>query len=276
MSWWKKKLLLNLNIKWEIALVSVNSMYFIDKDWNFCKTSKAKEYQERIQQRAQFSLLSSWRSVIKTPIDLEIDFSIQTKRKKDWEFYSGRRDVDNLLKATLDWLTWRAIKDDSYIYRMIVNVKPSDNPTFFTFNLYEYKQWNPNDYQIFMDIPYIYSYNSWYTAKLWKIIKTFYWKQQTYDKILKPEVHKYKEAISKFLTKFRSDYINTYHNKNLTLKVWLFFPETSFYERDIDNPIKFIQDAITWILFEDDSQIKTLIVEKFISNTSKIGISIIS
>lgn len=250
-------------------------MYFIDKDWNFCKTSKAKEYQERIQQRAQFSLLSNWQNVIKKPIDLEIDFSIQTKRKKDGEFYSGRRDVDNLLKATLDWLTWRAIKDDSYIYRMIVNVKPSDNPTFFTFNLYEYKQWNPNDYQIFMDIPYIYSYNSWYTAKLWKIIKTFYGKQQTYDKILKPEVHKYKEAISKYLAKYRSNYVNSYQSKNLTLKVWLFFPETSFYERDIDNPIKFIQDAITWVLFEDDSQIKTLIVEKYISNTNKIGISII-
>lgn len=276
MSRWKKKLLLNLNIKGEIALVSVNSMYYIGKDGLFYKTAKAKEYQERIQQRAQFSLLSSWRSVIKEPIDLEIDFSIQTKRKKTWDFYNSRRDVDNLLKATLDWLTWRAIKDDSYIYRMIVNVKPSDNPTFFTFNLYEYKKWNPNDYQIFMDIPYIYSYNDWYLPKLWAIIKTFYGKQQTYDKVLKPEVHKYKEVISKFLSRFRSNYVDSYHTKNLTLKIWLFFPESSFYERDVDNPVKFIQDAITGVLFEDDSQVKTLIVEKFISNTSKIGISIIS
>lgn len=71
----------------------------------------------------------------------------------------------------------------------------------------------------------------------------------------------WKEIKKRYITELTEQYKNWVIEWDLELYIGLYFWDKR--KRDLDNYNKIILDSMTWIVYNDDSQIKKLTLEKF-------------
>ena len=264
--------LINISYTWEIKPVSFNSMYYIDKLQSTVKKSReAILYEKIIKDRITSKMVARQIAQTKNPVILEIEFTLGIPVKKDWVLSKvWRNDLDNLLKATIDWISWTIIADDKQVYwiktkinyiekqsshsknnKVQIKVFKLNAETLDKYrNIYSQETIHTPEMNFNIakwskiDIP---SVNSMYFIHEWK--KKLTSNTINYKELLKNTINDYKEAGS----------------VNITWKDVLVYLEFSILNpenRDLDNMLKATIDSFQWTLIENDSQVREIMCFK--------------
>lgn len=100
-----------------------------------------------------------------------------------------------------------------------------------------------------------------------KISMNSYWKlnKKTQHLYLNPCVRRFRIEVCKIVRQFTS-----FGSKPLTISLKMYPPDNR--QRDIDNVLKAIIDSLQYAeLFDNDSQINKLVIEKFPKSEEKVG-----
>lgn len=238
----------------------VNSLYYVNKNWDIVKNSQVVKYQEVFSYIVWKQKKS--KKLIDKPILIELNFHQLLKPNKNWNWIDKREilDIDAILKTNLDVLNGTIIKDDDLVYWIVCFVTYNKfSNTFFEMKLYEYdkeefdtyielvknklsnKEINSWIITLPKEMSFI-SFNKGYERWVW------------YVKLTK-ESKEYKEFLKKEIKDNFED-----NDKSNDFLLWIY----EFYDNnwDLDNKVKLFQDCFNKIVFTDDKQIKMLILKK--------------
>lgn len=266
-----ENVLLHIKYTGDIKPVSFNSMYYPDEWTGFKLSSEAKKYEWMIKEKILLKMRSNQKKQYVGKVILDIEFTLWISAKKDWELSKiGRNDLDNLLKATIDWIKWTIIKDDDQVYgiRTKINYVIKQN-SFHKHNVVKIvaKKLNNetyNDYyhrfvkekaitplmriNLDVDSPVkIPSLNNMY-VNLWK------------NTSLSSNTVKYKNFLKWKIKDIReANNISLCHDE---VMLFLNFSIWNVEERDLDNMLKATIDTLSKTIIFDDAQVNEIICFK--------------
>lgn len=265
--------LINISYTWEIKPTSFNSMYYVEKgSWNIRKTQEAIQYEKTIKNKVVSKMTAQQLAQTKSPVILDIEFTLWLPVKKDWELSKvWRNDLDNLLKATIDWINNTIIKDDVQVFWIRTKLHYIEKQNNFhknnkvkikvvklnqdTFNEYKNKFNEETKHTPVLDIPI----KNWIWISIPSVNNMYFiwndWKKKSSSNTLK-----YKRYISSYINQYKE----RWHIKTTgdDLLLFLTFSIKNPQERDLDNMLKATIDAMQDIVFDNDKQIREIVCFK--------------
>jgi len=267
----KEKAILEVSYSWEIKPQSVNSMYFIDKNDNFRKSSSADNYEDKLKNLIVQRMQSREINQYSEKVILDIGFEVELSEKKDGNLsWKWRLDLDNLMKATIDSISKTIIKDDNLVYaikakitykpksdsiltknnKVIIKVYPYDNEVLSIFeNSYSWENFvKRDDFNFILPLDSnitIPSFNSMYNILGGK-------------KVASPNATTYKRMVKDAFIKDNGFSEPTKSSMALLWTIGVYNDK----ERDLDNMLKATIDSFTWTVYIDDKQILEFFIKK--------------
>ena len=266
-------LLLNIIYTWEIKPVSFNSMYYIEKSqWDVKITNEAKQYEKTIKNKIANKLIATNISQTKWLVLLDIEFTLWVPVKKDWTLSKvWRNDLDNLLKATIDWIKNTIIADDDQVYGIRAKFHYIEKKSSFHKNnkvnikvfelnkevLNRYK----NIFQNEQEITPLMNFTIWINSKInvpsannmyfVNSEKTFSTTTNTID---------YKQLLIWYIKEYKEIYKIWITKKDVLVYIEFHVPNS--FDRDLDNMLKATIDAFSKEIVVDDKQILEIMTFK--------------
>lgn len=274
-------ILITSSYRWTITPQSFNSMYHPDKNWEKKISQEAKKYKELIKQNIVNKMLQQEKKQTKMPVIVDLEFTLGLPVKKDWNLSRiGRNDLDNLFKATLDWIQGSIINNDSQIYcirakinyiekqnsytknnKIDIKVLPLNKDTFTKYINKLSTENTATSPRMYFPIPK----SLWITIP--SVNSMYFYNEQTRKFSLSANALKYKAYLWKYV---QAKYPGTYRRHTNDLGIYIDFAIWNSEVADLDNMLKATIDSFNNILYEDDNLVKEIIcVKRKLLNTEE-------